>query len=205
MITVVDYGMANLGSILNMLRKIGEDPIVATTRDDVLRATKLVLPGVGAFDHGVTALRDRGLDEPLRAKVLEDGAPLLGICLGMQLLVDSSEEGELPGLGLIPGRCLRFSFQQDAHSLKVPQMGWNEISPRRASPLLDGLESGSRFYFVHSYHVACQHEQDVLATTWYGQAFTSIVGRDKLFGVQFHPEKSHRFGLALLKNFVELR
>ena len=204
MITVVDYGMANLGSILNMLRKIGVEPAVASTPQAVRGADRLILPGVGAFDHGMKALHERGLVEPLREAVLARRAPMLGICLGMQLLARSSEEGGLAGLDLIPARCLRLRFGPEVRALKVPQMGWNEIRARRPSALLEGLGAGSRFYFVHAYHVACDEDDDVLATTWYGQDFTSIVARGNLFGVQFHPEKSHRFGLMLLKNFVEL-
>ena len=203
MISVVDYGVANLGSILNMLHKAGAQAEAVSTPDAIARAEKLILPGVGAFDHGMAALSERGLAEALKKRVACASVPLLGICLGMQLLGNSSEEGSLAGLGLIDGRCARFRFG-DERPLKVPHMGWNVLAPKRASPLFKGLEENARFYFVHSYHLVCADASDVLATAHYGIEFTAVVQRGNVWGVQFHPEKSHRFGMTLLRNFAEM-
>ncbi len=202
-IAVVDYGVANLGSIFNMLRKIGVAPAAVTGPDDVVAAEKIILPGIGAFDNGVTALDRLGLIEPLQHKATVDRTPLLGICLGMQLLGNKSEEGELEGLGLIDGSCVKFALPEDG-SLKVPHMGWNTVSFRRDDPLVADLDGEPRFYFVHSYHLRCNDDGDVLATATHGIEFTAMVHRGNVYGAQFHPEKSHRFGMTLLRNFVAL-
>lgn len=203
MICVVDYGVANLGSMLNMLRKVGVEAERIDTPEGLVEARKVVLPGIGAFDHGMSALAQRGLIEPLRKKVLEDGVPILGVCLGMQLLGAGSEEGESSGLGLVAATCRRIR-PLEGSGLKVPHMGWSGISPRRCSSLLEGLDEQSRFYFVHSYHLVCDDPEDILACSRYGSDFVSVVERGNIFGVQFHPEKSHRFGMALLRNFASL-
>lgn len=203
MISVVDYGVANLGSMLNMLRKVGVDAERVGTPEGLAAARKIVLPGIGAFDQGMAALVERGLVETLCRKVVEDGVPILGVCLGMQMLGNGSEEGQATGLGLIDATCRRFRPPEGA-LLKVPHMGWNTISPRRSSPLLDGLDEPSRFYFVHSYHLVCSDPADELAYSRYGDDFTSVVAHGNIYGVQFHPEKSHRFGMALLRNFANL-
>ncbi len=201
MIHVVDYGTGNVGSVLNMIRKVGGEARASGDAVELSRATKLLLPGVGSFDNAVQKLTKLGLPDLLRDKVRE-GVPLLGICLGMQLLSDGSEEGVLPGLGLIPGLVRHFSFGPECADLKIPHMGWNRIRRRKAHRLLDGLDENSRFYFVHSYHYQCQDEADVLLETSYGYDFTSGVQRENVIGVQFHPEKSHRYGMQLMKNFV---
>lgn len=203
-ISIVDYGVCNLGSIRNMLRKLGLESELAADPDAIVRASKIILPGVGAFAHGMGALRELGLVEPLRAKVLEQRTPLLGICLGMQLLGKSSEEGSSAGLGLIDGGCVRFRFPEGS-PYRVPHMGWNETVARRESALVEGLASGARFYFTHSYHLVCADPADVLAVANHGIDFTAMVQRDNVYGVQFHPEKSHRFGMALLRNFGAIR
>jgi glutamine amidotransferase len=203
MISVVDYGVANLGSMLNMLRKVGAAAELVDTPEALARATKIVLPGVGAFDHGMAALAERGLVEVLRRKALDERAPLLGVCLGMQMLGLGSEEGAKEGLGLIRMRCRRFRLPEGSR-LKVPHMGWSTIAPRRASPLLEGLNGEARFYFVHSYHAVCERAEDVLATSLHGAEFVSVVESGNVRGVQFHPEKSHRYGMALLRNFATL-
>ncbi len=203
MISVVDYGVANLGSMLNMLRKIGLEAEKASTPESLDRACKIVLPGIGAFDHGMTALARHGLIEPLRKKALEDRIPILGVCLGMQMMGAGSEEGDMAGLGLIDATCRRFRPSEES-GLKVPNMGWNQIVPSREGPLLAGLEEGSRFYFVHSYHLVCAHPGDVLACSRYGIDFVSVIEHGNILGVQFHPEKSHRFGMTLLRNFASL-
>ena len=203
MISVLVLGTGNFGSILNMLRYIGAPAQLISTPEEVLTAQKILLPGVGAFDNAMQAMRQRGLVEPLKLRALQDGVPLLGICLGMQILGLGSEEGNLEGLGLIAGQCKQFRFP-DASRLKVPHMGWNFIEPQKSSALLDKLPNDPRFYFVHSYHFECQDAADRLAQTRYGIEFTSMVERGNITGAQFHPEKSHKFGMALLRNFANL-
>lgn len=200
MISVIDYGVGNLGSILNMFRKIGVPAQLITTPEQVLQADKLLLPGVGAFDHAMRELAARELIAPIKQQALERRTPMLGICLGMQLLGTGSDEGELPGLDLIPARSRLFKFAQA--NLKVPHMGWNLIYPQKCSPLLENLTHDARFYFVHSYRVECARTEDSLAETDYGGRFSSMIQRDNIMGSQFHPEKSHRFGMTLLKNFA---
>lgn len=203
MISVVDYGVANLGSMLNMLHKIGAEAERVGTPQQLATAKRIILPGIGSFDHGMSALTERGLVDLLRRKALIEGTPILGVCLGMQMLGDASEEGTRGGLGLVAATCRR--FQPPAGSeLKVPHMGWNRVTPRRESRLLSGLDDQSRFYFVHSYHVCCKDPHDVLAVSNYGGEFVSVINRGNIFGVQFHPEKSHRFGMTVLGNFVRL-
>ncbi|MFZ2491237.1 MAG: imidazole glycerol phosphate synthase subunit HisH [Thermoanaerobaculia bacterium] len=199
MISVVSYGVANIGSMLNMLRKIGVAAQPVSKPEEVARAEKLILPGVGAFDNGITALRDLGLAEPLRARVAQ-GFPILGVCLGMQMLSYGSEEGALPGLGLVAGRCVRF---RPGGAVRIPHMGWSEPHFLQTDGLAAGLDR-ARFYFVHSYHFVCDDPDDRLAVSQYGGEFTAAVHRDNIWGVQFHPEKSHRFGMALLRNFAGL-
>jgi glutamine amidotransferase len=203
MISVVDYGVANLGSILNMLKRTGARAELVSATEDVARAESIILPGVGSFDHGVAALQERGLDVAIRQRVLDDEIPILGICLGMQLLGHGSAEGALDGLGLIDARCERFSFGENS-SLKIPHMGWNTLIQRKSSRILEGLDAAARFYFVHSYHMVCIDPCDVLATADYGGEFTAMVQRNNITGAQFHPEKSHRFGMQLLCNFADV-
>lgn len=161
------------------------------------------MPGVGAFDYGMKNLIDMGIVNVLREKVIDSGTPLLGICLGMQLLTEDSEEGVLPGLGFFKAHTKRFQTHWGSGKLKVPHMGWNYVRLTNETPLFNNCEENTRFYFVHSYYVECENKSDSIASTEYGVCFTSAIGRDNIFGVQFHPEKSHRFGLSLLKNFVE--
>lgn len=203
MITIVDYGMGNVGSILNMLRRIGAPARLAAGEDDIRSADKLILPGVGAFDPGMRQLNESGLVDALNERVLGDRVPVLGICLGMQLLTRGSTEGSLPGLGWVEGRTLRFSPPENGERLKVPHMGWNLAEPAAGSLLFRGLESEPRFYFVHSYHVEVDDPAQVAATTHYGLTFPSAVECGHVMGVQFHPEKSHHYGMALLRNFAE--
>lgn len=186
-----------------MLRKIGTSSIVSDRIDDLQRADKLILPGVGAFDNGMKNIAELGLLPLLNKQVLEKGTPILGICLGMQLLMEKSEEGGLSGLGWIEGKVLRFRFDNQQTDLKIPHMGWNTVKVQKEEPLFAGMEDGSRFYFVHSYHVMCSRQEDVLATTKHGHDFPSAISRSNIMGTQFHPEKSHRFGMGILRNFVE--
>jgi glutamine amidotransferase len=204
MIVIIDYGIGNLGSILNMMKKIGAAVKISMDEADILCAKKLILPGVGAFDEGMTKLVESGLLQALNRKVLGEECPILGICLGMQLLTKSSEEGQLPGLGWIQARTRKFRFVGEAAHLKIPHMGWNEVKPSSNSLLFAGFDQLPRFYFVHSYHVYCDNEEDILATTLYGYEFTSAIKRGNIMGTQFHPEKSHKYGMQLFRNFVNM-
>lgn len=203
MIVIVDYGMGNLGSILNMLKKIGAEAVISSRIEEIEQASKLILPGVGAFDNGMRNLAERGVQAVLDRKVLGEKTPILGICLGMQLFSRQSEEGRLPGLGWIEAETVRFRFDEVNSHLKIPHMGWNTVRVAKESPLFRDTNGEERFYFVHSFHVVCRDRRDILAETPYGFDFTSAVQRGNIMGVQFHPEKSHRFGMKLLKNFAE--
>ncbi len=200
MITIINYGLGNLGSIGNMLKHIGEPYEIVSDADLLMKSNKILLPGVGAFDAAMSKIKHLGLEPILKVKALEEKVPFLGICLGMQLLTDYSEEGNLPGLGLIQGKTIRFNFSNN--TLKVPHMGWNIVNLKKDSLLTVRMEGEQRFYFAHSYHVECFNEKDVVGQTSYGYAFDSIVQSGNIFGGQFHPEKSHRFGMQLLKNFA---
>lgn len=201
MIAIVDVGMGNLRSIATMLQAVGAAAEITGDTARITAADRIILPGVGAFDHGMTALRNRGLLPVLERRVREDRIPVLGICLGMQLLTRGSEEGVLPGLGWLAGDTRRLAPAD--LKLKVPHMGWNAVQALRPHPLFAGLEE-ARFYFAHSYAVACDDPAIVLAVTDHGAAVTAAVADGNIMGVQFHPEKSHRFGLRLLRKFAEM-
>ena len=201
-LTVVDVGSGNLGSIHNMIRRIGAEAEVTVDAEKVAGADRLVLPGVGSFDSAVQGIAaSDGLREALDAAVAR-GVPLLGICLGMQLLSEGSEEGELPGLGYVRGRCVRFPETADGKPLRVPHMGWATLEPAKEDPVVAGLDDDSRFYFAHSFHLVPADEGDVLARATYGVPFVAAVRRGNIWGVQFHPEKSHRHGLEVLAAFL---
>jgi imidazole glycerol-phosphate synthase subunit HisH len=202
MITIVNTGIANVNSVRNMLVRLGSDVRITDDAALVRASGKLILPGVGAFDAGMRALNGSGLGEAVRAAVQERGAWLLGICLGMQLLLDGSEEGELPGLALVPGGAKK--FRVEAAGLRVPHMGWNVVRWLRESPVFAQDEADQRFYFVHSYHVECRDPADVLGVTPYGDEFVSVLQRGRVLGAQFHPEKSHRFGMDVLGRYARL-
>ncbi len=204
MIVIVDYGMGNLGSIANMLKKVGARDIkISSSSTDIEQADKLILPGVGAFDTGMQRLRETGLIALLNEKVINGHTPTLGVCLGMQLMTKISEEGELPGLGWIDAETIRFRFDPKQNGLKIPHMGWNTVNISRQGTLFEGMYSDARFYFVHSFHVVAHSSEDVLATTEYGYEFASAVQQGHIMAAQFHPEKSHKFGMKLYRNFVE--
>lgn len=203
MVCVVDYGVGNLASIKNMLKKIGVDCMISSSEFDILAADKLILPGVGAFDTCVEKLNESGLRQVLEKKVLVEKAPVLGICVGMQLLLSESEEGHLQGLGWIRGKNIRFDSQAMLSQLKIPHMGWTDVCPAKPSRLLQQLEDEPRFYFVHSYHAKLEEDADGLLYADYGYRFIAGVEKENIMGVQFHPEKSHKYGMRLLQNFVK--
>jgi glutamine amidotransferase len=203
MIALIDYGISNLRSVQKAFEHLGTEASLTSDPEAVMRADKLVLPGVGAFIAGMQGLRRRGLIEPVKQRV-RAGVPLIGICLGMQLLFDESDEvepGASPeaGLGVVPGRVVKLQGQ----GVHIPHMGWNQLESLRESPLMRGIASGSYVYFVHSYICAPADPNRILATTDYGQDFASVVGAGNIFGIQFHPEKSQQVGLQILQNFIE--
>lgn len=201
MIVVLDFGMGNIASILNMLRKVGTNAKASSDVRVIEDASHLVLPGVGAFDAGMDSLEKRGILPVLNDKVVKQRTPTLGICLGMQLLGRGSEEGHAPGLGWIEAQSVRFAPREH---IRIPHMGWNTVRIVNESPLLQGMGEASRFYFVHSYHMVCDRREDVLTETTHGESFVSSLRSGNIYGVQFHPEKSHRFGMQLLRNFADV-
>jgi len=205
MITIIDYEMGNVGSIQNMFKYLGIKSVIESNPDKIKNASKILLPGVGAFDTAMKKIKERNLDEVLNEKVLKEQVPILGICLGMQLLTNSSEEGELEGLGLISAKTIGFK-QSIKKQLKVPHMGWNTIKIVQKNPLTLGFEKldETRFYFVHSYFVKVNDEKNALFKTAYGLEFDSAIVKDNIFGAQFHPEKSHKFGMKLFENFARI-
>lgn len=203
MVAVVDYGLGNLGSIANMLKAIGEKSVITSEKEKIAKADRIILPGVGAYDAGMTNLEQRGLVEFLKEQA-DSGKPIMGICLGMQLLGRGSEEGEKNGLGLIPFDNVRFNIP-DNMNLKVPHMGWDIVDfKQKDNKLLEGIGENQRYYFVHSYHAVCDNAENVLMTCDYGYEFAAAVCKDNVYGVQFHPEKSHDFGMRLFENFVRI-
>jgi glutamine amidotransferase len=200
-IVVLDYGMGNAGSVLNMLRRLGVPAVLSASADEVRAADKLIVPGVGAFDEGIRNLEERGLRPALEHAVVRRGAPVLGICLGLQLFTRGSEEGTRPGLGWLETETVRFRFGGVDPHLRVPHVGWNDVRVCRPTPLLDDVVSAWRFYFVHSFHLAGDCA-DTVATSWYGYNFPAVVQRGNIAGTQFHPEKSHKWGLRLLGSFA---
>lgn len=202
MVVIVDYGMGNVGSILNMLKKVGALAKISGDPVDIMKADRLILPGVGTFDEGMKNLADRRIIDVLNKRVLEDKCNILGICLGMQLLTKRSEEGHLAGLGWIQAETIRFKAENT--NIKIPHMGWNEVKPVNKTSLFLGYNNIPRYYFVHSYHVACKNPEDILGTSFHGYEFTAAVKKANIMGTQFHPEKSHKYGMQLLQNFMNL-
>ena len=203
MITIIDYGMGNLGSIVNTLRRIGVSGKVTSDSNDVRTADKIILPGVGSFNKGMENLKSAGLVPALEEQVLENDVPILGICLGMQLFSDRSEEGDARGLGWIKADTVRFHFESNGSRLKIPHMGWNSVISTE-DPLLANVTPDDRFYFVHSYHIAQIEEELVIGTTLYGYEFPSVIRQGTIYGIQCHPERSHSSGIRVLKNFMDL-
>ena len=202
-VAIVDYGMGNLGSVTRAVEECGGSPVITNKAHELEVANYIVLPGVGAFAIGMRNIRERGLDELLTAQVIGKGIPFLGICLGMQLLATKGWEGEeTNGLGWIEGEVKR--LQPDSQNARIPHVGWNEVIFTQASPLFSGIPSDKDYYFVHSYHLLCPNERDVIARTPYCGGVVSAVGRDNILGVQFHPEKSQRLGFQVIRNFLAL-
>lgn len=202
MITIIDYGLGNLGSIHNMFKYLGVESQISSNLEVIKRSPKLLLPGVGAFDLAMKKIGETGLGTLLNERVLNEKTPILGICLGMQLLTRSSEEGQLKGLGWIDASTKRFPSNQ---GIKIPHMGWNEVQIATASSLTNNLPENPRYYFVHSYYVEVDKPEESILKCLYGDlVFDAAVQKGNVYGAQFHPEKSHKFGMALLKNFADL-
>ncbi len=204
MITIIDYGLGNIRAFVNVYERLNIEIRIAHKPDEIKGATKIILPGVGAFDHAMTQLNHSGMREELEKQVLINGIPVVGICVGMQMLARSSDEGKLPGLGWIDGIVKLFDASTIPYKTRLPHMGWNTIDPVKNVPLLDGFDSQSRFYFLHSYYFVCNNPDDVIATTSYGIKYASAVAKNNIYGIQFHPEKSHSNGIQLLHNFAKL-
>lgn len=204
MVVIIDYGMGNVGSIKNMLKKVGADCIVSHDKNQIQKSSKLILPGVGSFDSAIRNLQKLDLINLLKEEA-SNGKHILGICLGMHLLTNGSDEGTKDGLGLVDAYVNKFDFKENQKKLPVPHMGWNKIKVQKKSSLFneEDLSNELRFYFVHSYAVQCSNRNDVLTNTKYGYEFVSSFEKDNIIGVQFHPEKSHKFGMNLFKNFIE--
>ena len=206
MMCVVDYGVGNIQALLNLFNRLGIETKRACKGKDFDNATHLILPGVGHFDHAIKKFNESGVKEPLQDLVLGSKIPLLGVCVGMQMLADGSDEGNLPGLGWIPGRVKEFAKNSESSKLSLPHMGWNVLHPKKNNLLFSGLDSNFlQFYFLHSYYFDTKEKEDILATTHYGIDFASVVSRQNIYGVQFHPEKSHKWGEQLLKNFSKIQ
>ena len=203
MIAIIDYGLGNVKAFANVYYKLNIPAAIVKKADDLKNATKVILPGVGAFDQALRLLDKSGIRSLLDELVIHRHVPVLGVCVGMQILGNASEEGHLPGLGWINGEVKKF-HSSVTHPLHVPHMGWNNVNPIVKDGLLRGLDSESLFYFLHSYYFHCKRNQDIIAVTEYGEQFACAVNSDNIFGVQFHPEKSHQRGIQLLKNFAEL-
>lgn len=200
MISIIDYGMGNLRSVQKGFEKVGHQATITSDPEQVLAADKVVLPGVGAFEDAIAELRQRKLDGPI-LKAIDSGKPFLGICLGLQLLFESSyENGQHKGLGVLPGEVVRFELPEE---YSIPHMGWNQLQIRRPAPILEGIPDGTHFYFVHSYYVVPRDPKVIAVEAEYGKPFCAMVWRDNLFATQFHPEKSQAWGLRMLKNFAE--
>ncbi|TNH93354.1 imidazole glycerol phosphate synthase subunit HisH [Aeromonas sobria] len=206
MITIVDYGLGNIKAFANVYKRLNIPTCYASTPEQLQKASRIILPGVGAFDHAMHKLNTSGLRETLDNLVLEKKVPVIGICVGMQMMAHSSEEGISAGLGWINGSVKRFSFQGELETINhpLPHMGWNDISPVKVSPLVAHFDEHKRFYFLHSYYFECVNHTDVVATANYGFDYACIVNHENVYGIQCHPEKSHHNGVSLLKNFSEL-
>jgi len=204
MITIINYGLGNISAFKNVYNRLNIPVKIATSNEELAGAKKIILPGVGAFDHAMKLLQESGMRDLLDDLVMKQKVPVMGICVGMQILAKSSEEGSLPGLSWIDGLVKKFDASKISHKTKFPHMGWNTIKPEKGNSLLTGFTEESKFYFLHSYYFACEQPENSIATTEYGIRFDCAVNKDNIFGVQFHPEKSHNNGIELLHNFAKL-
>ncbi|MCS3607574.1 imidazole glycerol phosphate synthase subunit HisH [Erwinia rhapontici] len=204
MIHLIDYGVGNIQAFLNCFKRLGIKAVRAEKPEDLENATHLILPGVGAFDHAMQLFNDSGLRESVERLVLVDKIPVLGICVGMQMLATSSEEGHLNGLNWIPGKVKSFSSHSASQNLPMPHMGWNDIKVNGDKSLLSDIGLKPKFYFLHSYYFDCEDKQHVVASAEYGFDFDCVIANDNIYGIQCHPEKSHSYGSLLLKNFSEI-
>jgi imidazole glycerol-phosphate synthase subunit HisH len=204
MISIVDYGLGNVQAFLNVYKRLNVDARAVTTAEELAGADRVILPGVGAFDHAMERLDESGMRDVLDDLVLRRRVPVLGVCVGMQILAPSSDEGQRAGLGWIEGRVRHFDALATPGSMPLPHMGWNDVAPSTDDGLFDQLGADARFYFLHSFYFECARPEDSLATATYGGEISCAVRRDNIYGVQFHPEKSHHFGTRLLQNFAEL-
>lgn len=204
MIAIVDYGVGNIRAFTNIYKHLNIPIKVARKAEDLIDVQKLILPGVGAFDYAIERLVQSGMREQLETLVINRKVPVLGVCVGMQMLAHSSEEGHLPGLGWIDGVVKKFDINTIKQITHLPHMGWNNVKPTKDNELFSGLELDARFYFLHSYYFHCNRNEDSIAVSEYGDEFTCAVNSENVFGIQCHPEKSHSFGIRLLKNFATL-
>lgn len=204
MIAIINYGDGNVKAFSNIYKNLNVAFTIAKCADDLKDATKIILPGVGSFDHAMQRLKDSGMKEKLDELVLQKRLPAIGICVGMQMLANKSEEGKLPGLGWIDGVVKKFDISKLDNKMPLPHMGWNTLSIKKKSPLLEQLERESRFYFLHSYCFECKNNDDIVATASYGDEFACVIHSRNIYGIQCHPEKSHNNGIRLLKNFGAL-
>jgi glutamine amidotransferase len=204
MITIIDYGLGNIKAFANLYKRLNIKTIIATTKNDLSQATRIILPGVGSFDYAMFKLNGSGMRDALEKKVLVEKVPVIGICVGMQMLARTSEEGKLAGLGWIDANVRMFNPELIPFKTRLPHMGWNSITINKECGLLDGLSNDSRFYFLHSYYFECNDIEDVITTTNYGISYASAVNKENIFGIQFHPEKSHSNGIKLLYNYTKI-
>jgi imidazole glycerol-phosphate synthase subunit HisH len=204
MIVIIDYGVGNIRAISNVYKRLNIQHRIARKPDELAGAAKLILPGVGAFDHAMDLINQSGMRETLDELVLGQHVPVLGICVGMQMFSHASEEGNLPGLGWVDSSVRRIDPAKLFHRTRLPHMGWNDVQPVAKNSLLQGLEEDARFYFLHSYYCHCNTPEDIIAVTDYGDKFSCAINSGNIYGVQFHPEKSHHWGIRLLENFAKL-
>jgi glutamine amidotransferase len=204
MIALIDYGVGNIRAFTNIYKKLGIPVKIAKNAEDLRGITRIILPGVGAFDHAMEQLERSGMRQRLDELVMQEKVPVIGICVGMQMLAHSSDEGVRPGLGWMDASVKKFDGSKISYSTHLPHMGWNDVKPVKKNELLNGLENESKFYFLHSYYFHCNDTRDTIANTDYGIQFSCAVNKNNIYGVQFHPEKSHQYGIQLLNNFANL-